>query len=57
MGESYTQDDEPFVPSMTVRLEDEEGLTFENNVDLIAEVYGASVISYEYDAPIENRFQ
>ena len=55
MGESYG-DDEPFSPSITVRLEDEEGLSFENDADLIAEVYGAKIISYEYDEPIENSF-
>ena len=56
MGESYGDDDEPFSPSITVRLEDEEGLSFENDANLIAEVYGAKIISYEYDKPIENSF-
>ena len=56
MGESYGDDDEPFSPSITVRLENEEGLRFENNADLIAEVYGAKLISYEYDEPIQNSF-
>ena len=56
MGDSYEEGDEPFAPMITVRLEDEEGLSFENDADLIAEVYGARIISYEYDAPIENTF-
>ena len=56
MGESYGNDDEPFSPSITVRLEDEEGLSFENDADLIAKVYGAKIISYEYDEPIRNSF-
>ena len=56
MGEFYGDDDEPFSPSITVRLEDEEGLRFENDADFIAEVYGAKIISYEYDRPIENSF-
>ena len=56
MGESHGNDDEPFSPSITVRLEDEDGLSFENDADLIAEVYGAKIISYEYDQPIENAF-
>ena len=48
--------EEPIAPMFTVRLEDEEGLGFENDADLIAEVYGARIISYEYDEPIENTF-
>ena len=57
MGDSYLEEDEPFEPCMTVRLEDEEGLCFENDAALIAESYGARVISYEYDPPIENTFK
>ena len=56
MGESYSEEEEPFAPCITVRLEDNEGLSFENNDKLIAEVYGAKIISYEYDKPIENSF-
>ena len=56
MGDSYYEDDEPFEPWITVRIEDEEGLSFENDADLIAELYGARIISYEYDEPIENTF-
>ena len=41
---------------VTARTEDEEGISCENNADLIAEVYGARIISYEYDEPIENTF-
>ena len=48
--------DEPFEPWNTVRIEDEEGLSFENDADLIAEVYGARIIRYEYDEPVENTF-
>ena len=57
MGDSYRQGDEPFVPQMSVRIEDDNGLTFECNADLIAENYGARVISYECDDPIDNTFQ
>ena len=57
MGDSYRKSDEPFMPQMSVRLEDKEGLTFKSNADLIAETYGVRVISYEYDDPIENTFQ
>ena len=56
MGDSYYENDEPFEPWITVRIEDEEGLSFENDADLIAEVYGARIISYEYDDTIENSF-
>lgn len=56
MGEPYGDGDEPFSPSITVRLEDEDGLSFENDADRIAQVYGARIISYEYDQPIENSF-
>ena len=57
MGESYGDGDEPFSASITVRLEDEEGLRFENDADLIADVYGAKIISYEYDEPIQNLYK
>ena len=55
MVDSYYEDDEPFEPRITVRIEDKEGL-FENDADLIAEVYGARISRYEYDEPIENTF-
>ena len=56
-GDSCRQSGEPFVPQMSVRIEDDNGFTFESNADLIAENYGARVISYECDDPIENTFQ
>ena len=55
MGERC-EDGEPFEPWISVRLDDEDGLRFENDADLIAEVYGARIISYEYDEPIKNTF-
>ena len=55
-GDSYDEGDEPFAPMITVRLEDEEGLSFENDADLIAETYGARIISYDYAEPIKNIF-
>ena len=42
---------------MSVKLSNEEGMRFENEADYIAETYGARVISYEYDEPIENSFR
>ena len=56
MGDSCCEDEEPFAPVITVRLENEEGLTFENDADRIAETYGARIISYDYAEPIENVF-
>ena len=57
MGDSYWAEDDPFSPWMSIRLEDEEGLTFENDADIIAETYGARIISFEYDEPIKNTFK
>lgn len=56
MGEECGVDEAPFEPSISVRLDNEEGLSFENDAELIYEVYGAKIISYEYDQPIENSF-
>ena len=57
MGDYFMEDDEPFIPMMSVKLSDEEGMWFENRADYIEETYGARVISYEYDEPIENSFR
>lgn len=56
MGDSHWGNEEPFTPRLTVKLIGEVGLCFENNPDIIAETYGARIISYEYDEPIENEF-
>ncbi len=56
MGDSHWEGDEPFVPCLSVKIEDDEGMYFENDVDLIAENYGVRIISYEYEQPIENSF-
>ena len=55
MGDPYYEGEEPFEPRLTVRLFDG-GLYFENDPDLIAEVYGARIKSYECDAPVKNSF-
>lgn len=55
MGDNGRGNDEPFSPWIDVRLYDE-GLYFENDTKIVEEVYGARIISYEYDAPIENTF-
>ena len=56
MGDSHWGNEEPFTPRLTVKIVDDMGLCFENNSDIIAETYGAKIISYEYDEPIENMF-
>jgi hypothetical protein len=56
MGDDLWLDGEPFVPCLSVRLYNE-GLYFESDVDILAETYGARIISYEYDEPIENTFK
>ena len=56
MGDSHWGNEEPFTPMLTVKLVGEVGLYFENDPDVIAETYGAKIISYEYDEPIENEF-
>lgn len=56
MDDSYNAEDEPFVPYMSVRVVSDEGMHFENDADIIAETYGAKIIDYTYDPPIENTF-
>ena len=56
MDDSYNAEDEPFAPWLSVRLRDDEGMWFENDADIIAETYGAKIIDYTYDPPIENTF-
>ena len=56
MGDSHWKNEEPFTPIITVKLVSDGGLCFENNADIIAETYGAKIISYEYNEPIENSF-
>ena len=56
MGDPLTGGKEAPVPRLTVCLQNGEGMWFENDADYIAENYGARIISYEYDEPIENSF-
>lgn len=56
MGDSYMVDDQPFQPILSVRLVNE-GLYFENDPEILIETYGARIIGYEYDEPIENVFK
>jgi hypothetical protein len=43
-------------PSLLVVHEDEDGLWFDTEADVIEATYGAKIIRYEYEAPIENTF-
>ena len=43
-------------PSLMIVHEDEDGLWFETEADVIEASYGAKIISYEYAAPIQNTF-
>ena len=58
----YFMDDFNFdlydVPAPYIRVDytDEEGEHSIYDVDVIEENYGAKIVSYEYDAPIENNF-
>ena len=54
MGD-YLETVEPFVAYLSVAIV-REGLVFENDAEIIAETYGAKIINYEYDVPIENTF-
>ena len=56
MGDPVTGGREAPLPWISVRVESDEGLYFENDAALIAEAYGAKIIRYEYDEPIENTF-
>ena len=55
MGDYYMEEDEAFLPLISVTLFNE-GLYFETDETVIAETYGARIISYDYDEPIENTF-
>ena len=43
-------------PWLSVSHSDGEGFYIENEPDVIAERYGARIVSYEYDPPIQNSF-
>ena len=57
MGDPNVEGDEPFVPWISVKVVNDEGLYFENDTDVIANTYGAKIISYDYDEPIQNTFK
>ena len=47
---------EPYLV-ITYPLEDADGFSMIGEADVIAEQYGAKIISYEYDEPIQNSFK
>ena len=56
MGDANWEGEEPFIPWISVKVVNDEGLYFQNDVDIIAETYGAKIISYDCDEPIQNTF-
>ena len=44
------------IPYISIRIENEEGLSFLNDPKDVEDYCGARIISYEYDEPIENSF-
>ena len=58
MGEDvsgFMEDPEPYLV-VTYPMDEFGGVEFIQEADVIEETYGAKVISYTYDAPIENTF-
>ena len=58
MGEDFVSlygEPEPYL-QIDYPLEDSDGFRFETDETIIEENYGAKIISYEYDKPIENTF-
>ena len=43
-------------PTIIAAVTTDEGFYYERDADIIYETYGARIISYEYDEPIENTF-
>ena len=44
-------------PYLTVTHFDGDGMSIQNEADVIANMYGVKIISYEYDEPIENSYK
>ena len=57
MGDPHWDGYEPFAPWISVKVVTDEGMYFENDETIIAETYGAKIISYDYDEPIQNTFK
>ena len=44
------------IPWLSVTHMDGEGVSIQNEAEIIEETYGAKIVNYEYDAPITNEF-
>ena len=56
MGDDATGGKGTPEPWLSVTLSDGEGMSIQNEKDVIEATYGAKIISYQYDEPIENSF-
>ena len=56
MGDTDGSWEEPAAPELSATIYSEEGISFLADAESIEETYGAKIISYEYDKPIENSF-
>ena len=56
MGDIGSYEEYASVPMLTVVHIDGEGMSIQNEADVIEDLYGARIVSYKYDAPVENSF-
>ena len=56
MGDPELAGREVPAPYLTVFFENGEEVVFENDAKVIEETYGIKIVSYQYEAPIENSF-
>ena len=57
MGETYYEPSDVSMPYIMIKSYDEDGgMRILYEADIIEQNYGARIVSYEYDAPIENTF-
>ena len=56
MNDPLTGGKEAPIPWLSVTHVDGEGMSIQNEAEIIEETYGAKIVSYEYDAPITNEF-
>ena len=56
MGDEFIEGEDPFEAWISVVFVDGEGVRIEHDADVVAELYGARIIDYEYDEPISNSF-
>ena len=56
MDDPETGGKEKPIPWLSVTHSDGEGMRIQHDADVIEETYGARIIRYEYDEPIQNTF-